>query len=140
MVAVFFQEVINYPNFVDLPEEVQNCLCTLLPPTAFSTFSPSVCPTHPDHDATGDGDQMQVDYAPDDRTPATLDPSVFKSPFFLSAAHTFQDHLFSSWMGKKAADNLAKFEEGARSGTMHVDWKDEVWDREHQRPFVHAKG
>lgn len=83
---------------------------------------------------------MQVDYAPDDRTPATLDPSVFTSPFFLSAAHTFQDHLFSSWMGKKASDDLVKFEEGARSGAMHVDWKDAVWEREHQRPLVSAKG
>ncbi|KAL1943738.1 hypothetical protein VTO73DRAFT_4183 [Trametes versicolor] len=140
LTRVEMTEVINYPIFLDLPEEVQNRLCALLPSTAFSTFSPSVCPTHPDYDATGDGDQMQVDYAPDDRTSATLDPTVFTSPYFLSAAHTFQDHLFSSWMGKKAADDLTKFEESARSGAMHIDWKDEVWEREHQRLFVNAKG
>ncbi|KAI0643249.1 hypothetical protein C8Q79DRAFT_928435 [Trametes meyenii] len=140
--------VINYANFLDLSEEAQRRLCALLPPTAFTTFAPSVSPTHPDYvpaaTQTGhspdDDDRMQVDVdgqppeVSGGQTPATLDPSVLTSPFFLSAAHTFQDHLFSSWLAKKASDDLAKFREGAMSGDLHVDWKDEVWERDQQRP------
>ena len=80
---------------------------------------------------------MEVDSPPPSdsarlRTPATLDPAVFTSPFFLSAAHTFQDHLFSGWLGKKAEADLARFLKGARDGTLSAEWKDEVWAREHQ--------
>ncbi|KAI0364637.1 hypothetical protein BV20DRAFT_974200 [Pilatotrama ljubarskyi] len=146
-------EVINYTNFLELPPEAQNRLCALLPPTAFTTYTPNVCPTHPDY-SPPDSDKrsaqdvakdMDID-APEDasspraaaRTSATLDPTVFTSPFFLSAAHTFQDHLFSSWLGKKASEELTKFQDGARAGGLHVDWKDEVWERDH-RPVVKAK-
>lgn len=69
-----------------------------------------------------------------DCTPATLDPSIFNSPFFLSAAHTFQDHLYSGILGKKAQGEAEKFEQGVRDGTMHADWKDEVWEREQAIP------
>ena len=75
---------------------------------------------------------MDVDSPPTLQTPATLDPTVFSSPFFLSAAHTFQDHLFSSWLGKKAAADLERFMQGMRDGSLSADWKDEVWEREHQ--------
>ena len=73
---------------------------------------------------------MDVD-APVLRNPATLDPTVFTSPFFLSAAHTWQDHLVSNWLGKKASDDLEKFRQGAGDGTLHADWKDEVWELDH---------
>ena len=80
---------------------------------------------------------MEVDSPPPSdsallRTPATLDPAVFTSPFFLSAAHTFQDHLFSGWLGKKAEADLARFLKGASDETLNAEWKDEVWAREHQ--------
>ena len=65
------------------------------------------------------------------RTPATLDPTVLTSPFFFSTAHTWQDHLVSNWLGKKAADDLEKFRQGARDGTLHADWKDEAWELDH---------
>ena len=73
------------------------------------------------------------------RTPATLDPAVFTSPFFLSAAHTFQDHLLSGWFGKKAEADLAMFLKGASDGTLSAEWKDEVWAREHQHGARPAK-
>ena len=144
------QDVISYGNFLELPEDVQNRLCALLPPTAFSTYTASVCSTHPDSSTANHGavshdaeDRMEVDdHAREDtlvRSPATLDPMVFSSPFFLSAAHTFQDHLYSSWLGKKAADDLAKFKEGARAGDIHADWKDEVWELEHQPVMTKAQ-
>ena len=100
-------------------------LCALLPSTAFNTYIPLVCDTHPDFRAQPT-DLMDVD-----RTPATLDPTIFTSSFFLSAAHTWQDHLFSSWLTKKASEDLEKFEQGAREGTLHADWKDEAWERDH---------
>ncbi|OSD00305.1 hypothetical protein PYCCODRAFT_1437436 [Trametes coccinea BRFM310] len=134
-------EVINYTNFLELSDEAQNHLCQLLPPTAFSTYSPSVCTTHPDylnnnHDAQPSVDRMEVDGDNSNgrSNPATLDPTVFTSPFYLSAAHTFQDHLFSGWLSKKAADDLAKFKEGVRTGQMHADWKDEAWEFERLLP------
>ncbi|KAI8995224.1 Asx homology domain-containing protein [Trametes punicea] len=139
LTKVDISDVINYSNFLELSEEAQNRLCALLPPTAFSTYSPSVCPTHPDYPSRRDDaqacgeDQMEVDdEKASAQSPATLDPTVFTSPFFLSAAHTFQDHLYSSWLGKKALDDLAKFREGALTGEEHADWKDEVWERNHQ--------
>ncbi|KAI0665582.1 hypothetical protein C8Q78DRAFT_986076 [Trametes maxima] len=148
-------DVINYSNFLELSEEAQQRLCALLPRTAFATYAPSVSPSHPDYTPaatqeghSGDDDsKMEVDVDPDgqppevarDQTPATLDPSVLTSPFFLSAAHTFQDHLFSSWLAKKASVDLGKFREGAQSGDLHVDWKDEVWERDHLPPTTTTK-
>lgn len=143
------QEVINYANFLELSEEAQNRLCALLPETAFDTYVSSVCLSHPDYQrpfSGNAGESMDVDGPTQDqlaelaRGPATLDPAVFTSPFFLSAAHTFQDHQFSSWLGRKASEDLAKFEEGTRAGEMHADWKDDVWERDHQRLEVGAKG
>ena len=107
----------------------------------------SVCTTHPDFDGAAPprDDGMDVDgdgpggAGTDGRTPATLDPTVFTSPFFLSTAHTFQDHLFSSWLGKKASDDLEKFLRGAREGSLSADWKDEVWEREHRREETRPK-
>ncbi|RPD58259.1 hypothetical protein L227DRAFT_630028 [Lentinus tigrinus ALCF2SS1-6] len=52
------------------------------------------------------------------QTPATLDPTIFTSPFFLSAAHTWQDQLFSSWLGQKASDDFETFKKGAKDGTL----------------------
>ena len=147
------QDVLSYANFLDLPLESQQLLVALLPPTAFSTFSPSVPPTHvdyapPQHDradaAPTDEDPMDIDaqvssgsgsgppQGAQERTPATLDPAVFTSPFFLSAARTYQDHLFSGWFGKKAREEVAQFDSGVRAGTLHAPWKDEVWERDHR--------
>ena len=107
-------------------------LCELLPPTAFATYALSVCPSHPDGRSAGQDtvDRMDVDNT-GGRTPATLDPMVFTSPFLLSAAHTWQDHLVSNWLGKKASDDLDKFKQGAREGTLHAEWKDETWEEDH---------
>ncbi|KAI0631552.1 Asx homology domain-containing protein [Trametes polyzona] len=157
LTKIDISDVINYTNFLELSEESQNRLCGLLPPTAFSTYVPTVCPSHPDYRPPTDGgapgdsnvvDRMDVDDADaasgsgseSGATPATLDPTVFTSPFFLSAAHTWQDHLFSSWLTKKATDEMARFAEGARTGDMHVDWKDEVWEAEQQQSSVTLKG
>ncbi|KAI0328966.1 hypothetical protein GY45DRAFT_1325670 [Cubamyces sp. BRFM 1775] len=145
---VDISDVINYENFLELSEDVQNRLCALLPSTAFSTYPASVCSTHPDGPASrepgsqGAEDRMEVDSSAQGnilRNPATLDPMVFSSPFFLSAAHTFQDHLYSSWLGKKALDDLQKFQEGARTGNIHADWKDEVWELERQPIMTKAQ-
>ena len=146
--------MLSYANFLDLSPEAQQRLVALLPPTAFAAFSPSVPPTHvdyapPQRDGAeaaepADEDRMDIDVqAPSgsgsglpqgaqERTPATLDPTVFTSPFFLSAARTYQDHLFSGWFGKKAREEVAQFEAGVRAGTLHAPWKDEVWERDHR--------
>ncbi|OBZ72807.1 hypothetical protein A0H81_06944 [Grifola frondosa] len=141
-------ELVNYHNFLELSPESQERLCNLLPPTAFSTFRPFISPTHPDYSLRephvgmdGDSNTMDVDptTSPDSeqntddatRTPATLDPTVFTSPFLLSAARTFQDHLYSGWLAKKARDDVELFNQGVRDGTLHAEWKDEVWERDH---------
>ena len=59
-------------------------------------------------------------------------PLLMKLVAKTSAAHTFQDHLFSGWLGKKAEADLARFLKGASDGTLSAEWKDEVWAREHQ--------
>lgn len=147
------QDVLNYANFLDLSLEAQQLLVALLPPTAFAAFSPSVPLTHVDYSppqrecaepAPADEDRMDVDSGPPQgaqaRTPATMDPAVFTSPFFLSVARTYQDHLFSGWFGKKAHDEVAQFTFGVQEGTLHAPWKDEVWERDHrpqENRFVH---
>ncbi|KAH9939757.1 uncharacterized protein BXZ73DRAFT_88929 [Epithele typhae] len=134
-------DIVNYANFLELSPETQQRLCSMLPSTAFLTYVHSVSSTHPDAPSpqpTSDTEAMDVDPVPppqeEERSPATLDPAVLTSPFFLSAAHTFQDHLFSSWLGKKAASDLERFLAGARAGTLSADWKDEVWARDHAAP------
>ncbi|CAL1702381.1 unnamed protein product [Somion occarium] len=136
--------VLNYENFINLSAESQQKLCNLLPPTAFCTYQRTVDPTHPclrrNSRSSGAG-SMDVDTIPGpssesslndlpERSPATLDPSIFTSSFFQSAALTFQDQLFSSWFSQKAKETQEKYERGVRDGTMHAEWKDEVWERE----------
>ncbi|RPD72958.1 hypothetical protein L226DRAFT_553923 [Lentinus tigrinus ALCF2SS1-7] len=128
LTKIDISNVLNYNYFLELSQESQLRLCSMLPPTAFLTYRPSVCSSHPDFPSQ----QQSVDGMDVDQTPATLDPMVFTSPFFLSAAHTWQDHLFSSWLGQKASDDLEAFKQGAKDGTLHAPWKDEAWDRDHQ--------
>ncbi|KZT01903.1 uncharacterized protein LAESUDRAFT_706953 [Laetiporus sulphureus 93-53] len=146
-------DVLNCENFLNLSQESKEFLVSLLPPTAFNTFRPSLPSTHVDYSITNDNvpnidqdDAMDVDSAHEaafaaststsqsthqNRTPAFLDPAIFTSPFFSSAAQTYQDHLFSGWFAAKAQDTIKLFEEGIRLGTMHAEWKDEEWEREH---------
>lgn len=72
-----------------------------------------------------------------DPLPATLDPSFFNNPFFLSGAKTFQDHVFSSWLTKTARELVLQYEQGVRDGSLHAEWKDEEWQRDH--PTTHSK-
>ncbi|OCH89954.1 hypothetical protein OBBRIDRAFT_819519 [Obba rivulosa] len=130
-------EILSYSTFLDLSKESQDLLVALLPPTAFATYQPTVSPTHVDYvssqvsqdsanlNGTGPSDVTQA------KTTATLDPTVFTSPHFLSAARTFQDHLYSGWLTQKAAEDTRRFEEGIRTGTMHAEWKDEEWEADH---------
>lgn len=64
-----------------------------------------------------------------ERSMLTLDPCVFTSSFFQSAALTFQDHLYSSWFSRKAKEIDEKCAQGLQDGTMHAEWKDEAWER-----------
>ncbi|GBE85771.1 hypothetical protein SCP_0802930 [Sparassis crispa] len=152
-------DLLNYGNFLDLSAESQAHLVALLPPTAFQTFLPSISPTHVDfpifrstHSTSADVDVLQMDsdtpsqagpsahhgygsiflsHEATEHSSATLDPLVFNSPFFLSASRTFQDHLFSGWFAKKAQDDLERYQQGISDGSMHADWKDEAWARDH---------
>ncbi|CCL98449.1 uncharacterized protein FIBRA_00447 [Fibroporia radiculosa] len=146
-------KVLNYENFLNLSSESQEMLVSLLPSTAFSTFRPSISPSHVDYHAIHDDRSLhhlsdtstttdiqsvaELSCLPSTSTQhqrlrsAALDPTTFTSPFFLSAAHTFQDHLYSGWLGKKARDDIRRYEMGVDEGNMHAEWKDEVWEREH---------
>ncbi|KAH9946585.1 Asx homology domain-containing protein [Amylocystis lapponica] len=150
LTKIDISDVLNYHNFLDLSPQAQQRLVSLLPPTAFSTFRPSVPPTHIDYrvpiSSSSSEDDMEVDLPPEagssaqppgpqlhqqERSTASLDPAIFTSPFFLSAAHTFQDHLYLGWFGQKAQDEVAQFEQGVRDGSLRAEWKDEVWVRDH---------
>ncbi|EMD35791.1 hypothetical protein CERSUDRAFT_106500 [Gelatoporia subvermispora B] len=141
-------DALNYSNFLDLSQESQDSLVSLLPPTAFTTHQSTVSPTHVDHPAAESAENCaQTSAGPSNTgnmvqecTTATLEPAVFTSAHFLSAAHTFQDHLYSGWLTQKAADDIARFEEGVRAGTMHAEWKDEEWDAEHEQKTSAGKG
>ena len=66
-----------------------------------------------------------------EQSPETLDPTFFNNSFFLSGAMTFQDHIFSGWLSKRAKDEVAQYEQGVTDGSLHAEWKDEQWSREH---------
>lgn len=128
--SALLQDVLNYENFLNLSEESRELLGSLLPPTAFVTCTQTVDPTHP-----SGGAAAPVASSPDfERSPATLDPTFFTSPFLLSAAHAWQDHVYSGFFSNKSQDTLAKYADGAHAGTLHAEWKDDAWTREHPPP------
>lgn len=102
----------------------------MLPPTAFFTYQQTVDPTHPAR--AGVISAPYNSFA--ECSPETLDPMFFTSSFLISAAHTFQDQIFSGWMGTKAKEAIAKYETGVQDGSLHAEWKDEEWLRDHPPP------
>lgn len=68
---------------------------------------------------------------------ATVDPVFFNNSFFLSGSRTFQDHVFSGWLTKKSKDAVLQYEQGIKDGTLHAEWKDEEWERDH--PHSHPR-
>lgn len=127
---VVMQDVINYENFLELSEESKELLCSLLPPTAFTTYMPTVDPTHP----SGSTAASYVGGSDFERGPATLDPIFFTSPFLLGAAHAWQDHIYSGFFSSTSQDTLTKYSEGVQTGAVRAEWKDEAWAREHPPP------
>ncbi|EKM51291.1 uncharacterized protein PHACADRAFT_151948 [Phanerochaete carnosa HHB-10118-sp] len=130
LTTIDIADVISYENFLDLSEESKELLCSLLPPTAFLTHIPSVNPSHP----SGSVALSSTWGADIERSPATLDPAFFTSPFLLGAAHAWQDHIYSGFFSAKSQDSLAKYSEGVHNGMLRAEWKDEAWMREHPPP------
>ena len=124
------QDLLNYENFFNLSEESKELLCSLLPPTAFVTYTQTVDRTH----SSGGADAPAASCPDFERNPATLDPTFFMSPFMLSAAHAWQDHIYSGFFSAKSQDTLAKYADSVHAGTLHAEWKDETWAREHPPP------
>lgn len=130
--------MLNYEWFSQLSIESQEHLCSLLPPTFFVTFQPTVDPTHPSTFNQATRTAVLADHRSGpslammlQQSPATLDPAFFTAPFFLSASKTFQDHLYSSWLTNQSKQSATQCEEILRQGIMHAEWKDAVWEREY---------
>jgi len=68
-----------------------------------------------------------------------LNPDIFRDTYFLTAAHTFQDHLFNGWFTKSHKSKLGAYLEGIQTGTLALPWKDEVWEQENPRPTKPAR-
>jgi len=68
-----------------------------------------------------------------------LNPDIFRDTYFLTAAHTFQDHLFNGWFTKSHKSKLEAYLEGIQTGTLALPWKDEVWEQENPRPTKPAR-
>ncbi|KAK7059737.1 Asx homology domain-containing protein [Favolaschia claudopus] len=117
-------DLINANSWQMLSPESQSRLTALLPPTAFSSFKPSIGQDHP-----AAVDSMNVDSKESD----SVDSSFFSDSHFLAAAHTFQDHLFSGWMSDAHVEKVKKYEQGIRDGTLAAPWKDEVWERDNAK-------
>jgi hypothetical protein len=112
-------------------------LATLLPPTAFYDYQPSLERFHPSEvasetnplSASTSHAQTSSSFSPD-----ALDISVFTDPHFLAAAHTFQDQLYSGALSDATAKQVKMFEGGIQDGSLHAPWKDEVWLRNNPPP------
>ena len=100
-------------------------LAKLLPPTAFSTFIPTIDPAHP---SVAGGDSMDIGSL-SEQDPEALDPMFFSDSHFLAALRTFQDHLHSGWLTEDHRIKIDKYRAGIEGGTMHAAWKDDAWSQ-----------
>jgi hypothetical protein len=129
------QDIINLDTWNNLSQSSQILLATFLPPTAFSDCVSTISPFHPSQDhppATIFSSACRETTS--SHNPELLLPSFFSDPHFLSAAHTFQDHLFSSFLSPRAATALQAWLGDVRSGKGHFPWKDELWEQDHSEP------
>ncbi|TEB35295.1 hypothetical protein FA13DRAFT_1728100 [Coprinellus micaceus] len=122
--SIDISDVFNASVWSMLSEESCSDLKQLLPPTAFVGYRPRLGHDHP-------AAQADMDVDPIDgaglMTGEVDDLGLFTDPHFLSAARTFQDHLFSNWLSDAHQEKVAKFEADLRSGSLAVRWKDEQW-------------
>lgn len=103
-------------------------LCTLLPPSAFHDYQPSIESHHPSK--SPDAMDIDADDPLSSRSPDLLNPSLFTDPHFLASVKTFQDHLYSGWLTDAQREKVRAFQEGVQDGSVHAPWKDEVWERD----------
>lgn len=128
--------VLNADTFAMLSDEARNELCQFLPPTAFQDYKAFVEPSHPSQtlpclDPSSTFNLTEFALSPDpnslsSKSPELLNPRFFKDAYYVGAARTFQDQLFSSRLAQKSKDKVNKFLSGIHDGTMHAPWKDEV--------------
>ncbi|KAK0218819.1 Asx homology domain-containing protein [Armillaria fumosa] len=116
--------IFNAETWTSLSEDSRAILLTLLPPTAFFGYQQSIDDSHPSRDATSSSSSSS--------SSGTLDPSVFSDAHFLSAAHTFQDHIFSGWTSDSHTAKVEKSKQGIRNGTLSAPYKDEEWDNQNR--------
>lgn len=115
------QTIFNAETWSLLSEDSRAVLSTLLPPTAFFGHQQSIDASHPSKDTSSPSSLS-----------GTLDTSVFTDAHFLSAAHTFQDHIFSGWTSDSHTAKVEKSKQGIRDGTLSAPYKDEEWDSQNR--------
>ena len=115
----------TFDTWLSLSPESRAELVKLLPPTAFSTFIPTIDPAHP---SVAGSDPMDI-CALSEQVPETLDPMFFSDSHFLAALRTFQDHLHSGWLTEDHGTKVDKYRAGIEDGTLHAAWKDEAWSQ-----------
>ncbi|KAK0200401.1 hypothetical protein DFS33DRAFT_1361278 [Desarmillaria ectypa] len=116
--------IFNAETWSLLSEDSRAVLSTLLPPTAFFGYQQFNDTSHPSKDASSSSSLSS--------SLGTLDPSVFTDAHFLSAAHTFQDHIFSGWTTDSHAAKVEKCKQGIRDGTLSAPYKDEEWAKQNR--------
>ncbi|KAG7442150.1 uncharacterized protein BT62DRAFT_988718 [Guyanagaster necrorhizus] len=115
--------IFNIDTWSSLSEDSRAVLSTLLPPTAFLGYQHSIDPSHPSKEAPS---------LPPSSSSGTLDTSIFTDSHFLSAAHTFQDHIFSGWTTDSHISKVEKYKQGIRDGTLSAPYKDEEWAKQNR--------
>ncbi|KZT30279.1 hypothetical protein NEOLEDRAFT_1054809 [Neolentinus lepideus HHB14362 ss-1] len=137
LTQVDITDIFNAGTWDMLPEEARARLCSLLPPTAFAGFVPTIDPMHSSRTQHVFSDSNPQDIEVDTEAPAPavsldmLDTSVFTDGHFLAAARTFQDHVYTGWMADTHKEKVKTYETGVQDGVLHAPWKDEVWERDH---------
>lgn len=115
----------TFDAWLSLSPESRAELVKLLPPTAFSTFIPTIDPAHP---SVVGGDPMDI-CSLSEQVPETLDPMFFSNSHFLAALRTFQDHLHSGWLTEDHRTKTNEYRAGIEDGTLHAAWKDDAWSQ-----------
>ncbi|KAF8890505.1 hypothetical protein CPB84DRAFT_1683535, partial [Gymnopilus junonius] len=128
-------DIINDNTWSMLSEDARMHLETLLPPTAFTSYEPTLGTDHPLVKAESN-DMMAVDEKPlAESSGAELNLGIFNDPHFLAATRTFQDHLYLNYFSESHTAKVEQFQQGIQTGTVAAPWKDEVWMRDNHLPL-----
>ncbi|KAF8493579.1 hypothetical protein JB92DRAFT_2750045 [Gautieria morchelliformis] len=132
LVGLDISTLINENTWSALSQDSRALLSTMLPPTVFPLFRPSLDSHHPANTQLS-GEAIEAAHIDADAMALASepDPCFFSEPFFEAGTRTFQDHLVSGWLTPTHDALVGEYITNLQKGEIHAPWKDDVWSAEH---------